>query len=132
MFGFCEDAGRAGYPAGMRMLNPVAVLIRDISWTRQFRSVRAAILKGFWRLRALLPGGRMEHITIQTRSLLSGQLNEMVLFVDQDALERWLEARPGQKRFIQDEFPHLSDDEREFLLTGSTPDEWERYFGEEK
>ena len=56
----------------------------------------------------------------------------MVLFVDQDALERWLEAPPGEKRFIQDEFPHLSDDEREFLLTGSTPEEWERYFGEYK
>ena len=73
----------------------------------------------------------MEHKTVQTRSLLSGQLNEMVLFVDQDALERWLEAPPGEKRFIQDEFPHLSDDEREFLLTGSTPEEWERYFGED-
>ena len=73
----------------------------------------------------------MEYITVQTRSLLSGKLNEMVLFVDQDALELWLEAPPGKKRFIQDEFPHLSDDEREFLVTGSTLEEWDEAFGDD-
>jgi hypothetical protein len=31
---------------------------------------------------------------------------------------------------IQDAFPHLSADEREFILTGIHPAEWEKLFGE--
>jgi hypothetical protein len=33
--------------------------------------------------------------------------------------------------FVQDEFPHLSADDREFLLTGITPEEWVAAFGQE-
>ena len=33
---------------------------------------------------------------------------------------------------IQDAFPMLGDDEREFLLTGLTPEEWDDLFGEEE
>ena len=32
---------------------------------------------------------------------------------------------------IQDAMPHLSDDDREFLMTGCTPEEWDAMFGEE-
>jgi hypothetical protein len=31
---------------------------------------------------------------------------------------------------IQDAMPHLSPDEREFLMTGITPDEWADTMGE--
>ena len=33
---------------------------------------------------------------------------------------------------IQRMFPHLSDDDREFLLTGITPEEWDEAFKEEE
>ena len=106
--------------------------MRSISLSRLFHSVCAVVCKGLNFLRVPSTWGGMEHITVQTRSRLTGKLNEMVLFVDQDALERWLETPPGERRFVQDEFPHLSDDEREFLLTGSTPDEWDEAFAEDK
>jgi hypothetical protein len=32
---------------------------------------------------------------------------------------------------IQDAFPMLSTDEREFIKTGITPEEWEQMFGED-
>jgi len=37
----------------------------------------------------------------------------------------------GRGALIQNAFPFLSLDEREFLLTGMTPDEWDEICGEE-
>ena len=75
-------------------------------------------------------GGVIEHVTVSKRSVLSGKLNVMGICVDPNALERWLDAPRAERPFLRDAFPHLSDDEREFLLSGSTPDEWDRYFGD--
>jgi len=33
---------------------------------------------------------------------------------------------------IQQMFPRLNPDEREFLMTGTTPQEWDKLFGDEK
>ena len=33
---------------------------------------------------------------------------------------------------IQDAFPHLTPDQREFLLSGATSEEWDQLFGEEE
>ena len=33
---------------------------------------------------------------------------------------------------IQDAFPGLSAEDREFIMTGITPDEWDSIFGEEQ
>lgn len=35
-----------------------------------------------------------------------------------------------QSKFIQDAFPKLTAEEREFLMTGITPDEWNRTFND--
>lgn len=35
-----------------------------------------------------------------------------------------------QGALIQNAMPNISDDEREFILTGLLPDEWEALFGE--
>lgn len=35
-------------------------------------------------------------------------------------------------KHIQDYFPDLSDDDREFILTGITPEEWQMAFGEDE
>lgn len=32
---------------------------------------------------------------------------------------------------IQNVFPNLTDDQREFMISGSTPEEWDEAFGEE-
>jgi hypothetical protein len=34
----------------------------------------------------------------------------------------------GSPELIQDFFPELTSDEREFLMTGVTPDEWNQMF----
>lgn len=40
-------------------------------------------------------------------------------------------ARYKAGEFVQNAFPHLNADEREFILTGMTPDEWEEMCREE-
>lgn len=40
-------------------------------------------------------------------------------------------SRIGGEEFIQDIVPHLSADDREFLMTGVTPEEWDEAFPED-
>lgn len=47
-------------------------------------------------------------------------------------MEQWLRWDNGQGPHVQDCFPHLSADDREFILTGVTPEEWEAAFGDEE
>lgn len=44
----------------------------------------------------------------------------------------WTYSNPAIRPFVQDAFSDLSDDEREFLITGMTPDEWTDQLGEEE
>jgi hypothetical protein len=53
---------------------------------------------------------------------MSGMVNRMNLDVTVEQIEQW---KGGD--LIQDVMPHLSRDEREFLITGMTPDEWDLY-----
>ncbi len=48
---------------------------------------------------------------------------------EQDEFESRILAWQAGKCLIQDAFPELSDDAREFIKTGITPDEWEKYMG---
>lgn len=43
----------------------------------------------------------------------------------EEGWHRWIEMG----NMVQDAFPFLSSDEREFLMTGTTPAEWDRMFG---
>ena len=63
---------------------------------------------------------------IQKRSLISGKINTREIDVTADQLRR-LECG----HLIQDVLPHLSADDREFLITGSTPEEWAAVFPDE-
>ena len=63
--------------------------------------------------------------TITRKSMISGEINSMELDVTQDQLNRWQDGE-----LIQDVFPHLNADEREFIKTGITPQEWSDTFGE--
>lgn len=63
-------------------------------------------------------------------STLTGNTNTMDLPVTQAQLDEM--ARPmSERRYVQDIFPDLSADEREFIKTGITPAEWDAAFPEE-
>ena len=64
---------------------------------------------------------------IARRSPFSGLHHVMDLPVTQKQLDRW---QAGE--LVQNVFPHLSADEREFIMTGITPQEWEEEFGLEE
>lgn len=57
---------------------------------------------------------------IEKKSTLSGKLNVMDISVTVNELAYWKES--GHP--IQRVFPWLTPDEREFLMTGITPEEW--------
>lgn len=49
--------------------------------------------------------------------------NSREIDVSQSQLDRW---KAGE--LIQNVMPHLSADDREFLMTGLTPEDWEEMF----
>jgi hypothetical protein len=49
--------------------------------------------------------------------------------VDYAAYSAWMRGDDG--RYVQEAFPHLSADDREFLLTGITPEEWDELYGDQ-
>jgi|DEB0MinimDraft_6_1074348.scaffolds.fasta_scaffold80199_2 hypothetical protein len=61
---------------------------------------------------------------IQKRSMLTGKLNEMELPITKEQLDDWQSGR-----LIQHAMPQLNDDEREFLMSGIIPEEWNQCFG---
>lgn len=64
---------------------------------------------------------------VRMQSLMSGKINEMEIPVTLEEVDAW---RRGNK-LIQEVFPHLTPDQREFLMTGSTPEEWNACMPEE-
>ena len=67
---------------------------------------------------------------VRKASQLTGKLTEILVGIDIQsffqAFDAWDAGEP-----IQVAFPSLSADEREFIMTGITPQEWEAAFGEE-
>lgn len=64
---------------------------------------------------------------IKRESMLSGIIHEMDLPVTNEQLAQWLGGA-----MVQDVFPHLTADQREFLMTGIMPDEWDAAFGDDE
>ena len=62
---------------------------------------------------------------IERESPLSGNKNRMDIPVTLEQIAAW---KGGE--LIQRVMPNLSPDEREFLMTGITAEEWENTFGE--
>ena len=74
----------------------------------------------------------IEHIAenkvlVQKKSMISGRVNSMLLPTTQGKIEYWIESG----KLIQDVMPDLSDDHREFLMSGITPREWNDMCGDE-
>lgn len=65
--------------------------------------------------------------TVTKRSGITGQTHSMTMKFTQEQYESW--AING--KLIQNALPHLNSEEREFLMTGITPAEWEATFGSE-
>ena len=66
-------------------------------------------------------------INITRRSPLSGRTSTMRMDISEGALQAW---QGGM--LIQDAMPNLNADEREFVMTGITPYEWDNMFEEEE
>jgi uncharacterized protein YdeI (YjbR/CyaY-like superfamily) len=61
---------------------------------------------------------------IARKSQLSGKLHVMELDVTEEMVQAFEKGT-----MVQDAFPHLTPDEREFILSGITPEEWTQCFG---
>ena len=59
-------------------------------------------------------------------SRISGNTNVMDIDITQAQLDAWVDGS-----MLQDVMPDISADEREFIMTGITPDEWDAMFGED-
>lgn len=65
-------------------------------------------------------------VMVKRLSVISGKENEMEIPADPQALKDWAEGK--DERLIQVAFPDLTEDQREFLVSGSTPEEWAELF----
>ncbi len=63
---------------------------------------------------------------ITRQSPFSGKLNTREIPVTNEQLIAWKSGT-----LIQDAMPNLSADDREFILSGITPEEWEETFGKD-
>ena len=63
-------------------------------------------------------------MVITKKSSLTGKTSSREINVTALALEAWKQGT----RPIQNCLPHLSADDREFLMTGVTPEEWDAAF----
>ena len=59
-------------------------------------------------------------------SPFSGNTNVMEIDVTQEQIALWESGT-----LIQNAMPHLTPDEREFIMTGITPNEWDSAFSDE-
>lgn len=59
-------------------------------------------------------------------SLLSGKLHSMEIDVTNEQIRNYLDGM-----LIQRAMPNISNEEREFILSGITPEEWNQTFAEE-
>ena len=60
------------------------------------------------------------------KSILTGVVRTRTLDVSAEQLAAW---EGGM--IIQDAMPHLSQSDREFIMTGTTDEEWDEAFGED-
>jgi len=62
---------------------------------------------------------------ITREHFLTGELNTRSMDVTQEQLDRW---RNGE--LVQNAFPHLTDEERDFFVLGTTKEQWEKLYSD--
>jgi len=65
---------------------------------------------------------------VTARSSISGKENTRDIPTSCEKIERWMSGPEN----IQDVLPEVSAEDREFLMTGITPEEWKSLFGDEE
>lgn len=60
---------------------------------------------------------------ITRTSMFTGKQRTMDLDITEEQYNRWLDGE-----LVQKAFPNLNADEREFIMTGVTPEEWDSAF----
>ena len=70
--------------------------------------------------------GKMTMI-VERQSIVSGKTYQMELDITQEQLNDFTNGRTG---LIQEAFPYLSINEREFIISVIHPTEWKELFGE--
>jgi hypothetical protein len=66
-------------------------------------------------------------MNITRTSPVTGKENTMYIDVCREQMDSWMNGM-----LIQKAMPNISADEREFIMTGSTPEDWDTMFGEEE
>jgi|TARA_B100000085_G_scaffold277601_1_gene298232 hypothetical protein len=61
-------------------------------------------------------------VEVERVSPLTGNINKMYLDVTPEQVAEW--NNPQRTKLIQDIFPNLTQDEREFIMTGYTISDW--------
>lgn len=61
-------------------------------------------------------------IKLERKSKLTGKINSMSLDTTKESLDEYYN---GSARLVQDIFPNLNVDEREFIMTGYISQDWE-------
>jgi len=59
---------------------------------------------------------------ITRQSMFSGKVRTLDLDISQFGYDQWMSGK-----LIQEALPNLSTDEREFLISGVTAEEWQEY-----
>jgi hypothetical protein len=62
--------------------------------------------------------------TIIRYSPMTGKFNKAIMRLSEERYNLW----KNRRMLIQDALPHLSNEEREFLITGYTPEDWAQMF----
>lgn len=66
-------------------------------------------------------------------SNLTGAYHTREIDITLDQYNDWQNANENDdNRFVQNAFRHLSADDREFLISGIAPEEWDNAFGSEE
>lgn len=60
-------------------------------------------------------------------SMVSGKVREKDLDITEEQILAY-----NNGALVQNAFPNLNEDDREFLMTGITPDEWDSLWGSEE
>ena len=66
---------------------------------------------------------------VERKSIVSGKVYQMDINITEEQLFNFINGRSG---LAQEVFPDLSIDEREFIISGIHPTEWNELFGNEE
>lgn len=64
-------------------------------------------------------------IEVTRKSKLTGKVHTRKIDITREQLKEYEQS----DEYIQHFFPDLSADDREFIMTGITPEEWDKVFG---